>query len=571
MSLISSPQGRPVRASDSRHFDAIVVGSGMAGGWAAKELTEAGLEVLVLEKGRDVRHGDYPTEHKADHELPFRGRGDRKMVAREQAVQSRIPQFNEGTQHFFINDRKNPYTVEGDSTFTWIRGNQIGGRSLMWGRQTYRWTDLDFTANMKDGHGVDWPIRYADIAPWYDYVEEFIGVSGEPNVSDRIPHGALLPGFELNEPELMLRRSCQRHFPDRKVTISRVAVLTKPKGNRGACHLCGPCARGCSVGAYFSSQSATLPAAHATEKLTLKSDTIVSQLLYNHQTNLVTGVRVIDANTRAEAEYDARVVFLCASAFESVRLLLNSGTTGGLANSSGVLGRYLMDHHFAVGARGQMDGIASRYYNGYRPAGFVVPRFRNVDEQRPDYLRAFQLGGSASQTGWSRGFRQSGIGADFKDRMSEPGPWSIYLTGAGEMLPLGSNRMTIDPDVKDTWGLPVPRFHVRLGDNEAAMRKDIMACAGEMLEAAGFKNIVLYDSTQAPGAYIHEMGGARMGRDPKTSVLNRYNQSHDIPNLFVTDGACMTSSANQNPSLTYMALTARAAHYAVEGLRNRSL
>lgn len=553
-------------------FDAIVVGSGMTGGWAAKELCEAGLRVLMLEKGRSVAHGAYPTEHQPAHAMPFRGRGDRRLYEREYPVQSRLGQFNEGTQHFFINDRENPYTEADDSPFTWIRGNQVGGRSLMWTRQTYRLTELDFTANARDGHGVDWPIRYADIEPWYDHVEAFVGISGEANVSEQIPHGPLQPGFELNEPERVLRRACEQRFPDRKVTISRVAVLTEPLGNRGACHFCGPCARGCSVGAYFSTQSSTLPAANATGNLTLLSDSIVSRLIHDETDNRVSGVRVIDAVTREEREYRARVVFLCASAYESVRLLLNSGPPGtGLANTSGALGHYLMDHHFAMGARGRMHGLSSRYYNGYRPAGFVVPRFRNLTEQRPDYIRAFQMGGNASQVGWPRGFSQPGTGADFKARLAEPGPWSIYLAGAGEMLPRRRNRMTIDPEVTDEWGVPVPRFDVRLGENELAMRKDVVACAEEMLLAAGFENVETYDVIYPPGQYIHEMGGARMGRDPATSVLNGYNQSHDIPNLFVTDGACMTSSGHQNPSLTYMALTARAARYAVEGLANNTL
>ena len=556
----------------ARTYDAIVVGSGITGGWAAKQLCEAGLKVLMLEKGRAVQHGEYPTEHVAAYDMPFRGQGDRKMYAREHAVQSQISQFDEGTQHFFINDRLNPYTVAEGSRFTWIRGNQLGGRSLMWSRQTYRYTELDFTANERDGVGVDWPIRYADLAPWYDRVEDFVGISGEADVSPQLPHGKLLPPFALNEPELRLKAALGRKFPGRAMSVVRMAVLTQAKSNRAACHMCGPCARGCSVGAYFSTQSSTLPAAQATGNLSLRTDSIVRELLYSEKDNRIKGVRVIDAKDKSETEYFGKLVFLCASAYESVRLLLNSGEGGqGLCNSSGTLGRFLMDHHFAVGARGQMDDIQSQYFNGYRPGGFIIPRFRNLTEQRSDYIRGFQLGGSASQVGWARGMREPGLGAAFKTAMKQPGPWSLYLAGAGEMLPDKDNRMTIDPEVKDAWGVPVPRFAVRFGDNERRMRADIKASAGEMLEAAGFKKVTLYDADNAPGKYIHEMGGARMGRSPNSSVLNAHNQAHDIPNLFVTDGACMTSSGNQNPSLTYMALTARAADHAVKLLRDRKI
>lgn len=558
--------------SRSRTYDAIVIGSGITGGWAAKQLCEAGLKVLMLEKGRAVQHGEYPTEHVAPYDLPFRGRGDRKMFAREHAVQSQISQFDEGTQHFFINDRLNPYTVAEGTRFTWIRGNQLGGRSLMWTRQTYRFTARDFLANAQDGIGVDWPIRYEDLAPWYDYVEDFVGISGEPNVSPQLPHGKLQPPFALNEPELRLRAAIHKNFPGRAMSVARMAVLTQSKGNRAACHMCGPCARGCSAGAYFSTQSSTLPAAQATGNLSLLTDSIVHKLIYDESDNRIKGVRVIDARDKSETEYFGKLVFLCASAYESVRLLLNSGDDDqGLANSSGTLGRFLMDHHFAAGARGQVDGIASSYFNGYRPGGFIVPRFRNLTKQRSDYVRGFQLGGGASQTGWARGMRQPGIGADFKNAMKDPGPWSIYLAGAGETLPHKDNRMTLDPAVKDAWGIPVPRFDVRFRDNELKMRVDMKQSAGEMLEAAGFRNVTLYDGDNPPGKYIHEMGGARMGRNASSSVLNGYNQSHDIPNLFVTDGACMTSSSNQNPSLTYMALTARATDRAVKLLRDRQI
>jgi glucoside 3-dehydrogenase (cytochrome c) catalytic subunit len=557
---------------DTEKYDVIVVGSGITGGWAAKEFCEAGLSVLMLEKGRAVEHGDYPTEHLSAYDFRFRGKGDRQLFETDYAIQSQTGQFNEATSQFFINDRLNPYTTADGTEFTWIRGNQLGGRSLTWSRQCYRMTERDFTANADDGIGVDWPIRYADLAPWYDHVERFAGISGEANVSPQIPHGELMPPLPLNDPELRLRASNLKHFPGRPLSVARVAVLTRPKGHRAACHLCGPCARGCSVGAYFSTQSTTLPAARATGNLTLRTDSIVHQLIYDETSNRIRGVKVIDAFTREEKEFRAKIVFLCASAYESVRLLLNSGTgSEGLANSSGTLGRYLMDHHFGVGAKAQIDDVQSKNFSGSRPCGFVVPRFRNIDSQRSDYVRGFQMGGRASQIGWPRGFAQAGVGVEFKQDISQPGPWKIRLTGAGETLPNANNRMTLDPNVKDAWGIPVPRFDVRFGENESKMRIDIMNCAAEMLEAAKFKNITAYNDLQAPGKYIHEMGGARMGRDANTSVLNGYNQSHDIPNLFVTDGACMTSSGNQNPSLTYMALTARAAHFAIGLLRNKRI
>lgn len=556
-------------------FDAIVVGSGMTGGWAAKELAESGLKTLIIERGRHIEHGkDYITEHKPTYELPFRGRRNRRLAETEQFVQKQQGLVQEANAHFFANDKLNPFTHSDNKPFVWIRGHQLGGRSLMWARQCYRLSDLDFEANAKDGYGVDWPIRYDDIAPWYDYVEQIAGISGEANVSPRIPHGTLLPPMPLNEVELTVRQKLAPRYPDRPVTIARVAVLTRPLNGRAACHFCGPCSRGCSTGSYFSSLSATLPPAVASGNLSIVTDSIANKIIFDERTDRVTGVRVIDAKTHEETEYQGRLVFLCASAYESVRLLLNSRTprfSAGLANSSGVLGHYLMDHHAHGGARGKVTGIKSRYYNGYRPCGIHVPRFRNVEKQHPDFVRGYQLGGGAAPLGWPRGIYGRGIGAAMKEEMRDPGPWMMSLNIAGEMLPRHENRMTIDPEITDAWGIPVPRFDVAWSDNERKMAKDGREVSAEMLEAAGIRDVEIYENDFPPGWYIHEMGGACMGRDHRTSVLNAYNQTHDIANLFVTDGACMSSSAHQNPSLTYMALTARACHYAVDQLKRGNI
>jgi len=547
----------------------------MSGGWAAKELTEAGLKTLVIERGPHVTHGkDYITEHKPNYALRFRGKGDRRRVESEQFVQHAQGLVNEGNAHFFANDKLNPFTHDENKPFVWVRGHQLGGRSIMWGRQCYRMTDLEFEANAKDGFGVDWPIRYRDIAPWYDYVDKVVGISGEANVSPRIPHGPLQPAMPLNAVERGVRDKLAPLFPDRPVTVARVAMLTEALNGRAPCHYCGTCSRGCSTGSYFSSLSATLPMARATGNMTLLTDNLVSRVLFDENSDRVTGVRTIDVRSRQETEYRARVVFLCASAFESVRLLMNSKTprySNGLANSSGALGHYLMDHHAHGGAQGTVSGISSQYQNGYRPCPIHVPKFRNVTKQHPDFLRGYQLGGGASPLGWPRGIAGRGIGASLKEQLRDPGPWSMNMGTAGEMLPRFENRMTLDPKVTDAWGIPVPRFQVAWSENERKMSKDAREACAEMLEAAGVRDVTIQHKEWAPGWYIHEMGGACMGRDPKTSVLNGFNQTHDIANLFVTDGACMTSSGHQNPSITYMALTARACRYAVDELKKGNI
>lgn len=557
-----------------RHFDAIVVGAGMTGGMAAKELTEAGLRVLVLEAGRDiVPERDY-VEHVPPYEVPFRGRRDERALARDQPIQRDCYACDEWAAKFFVNDRDNPYTTPADRPFKWIRGRQVGGRSIMWARQTYRWSDLDFEANAKEGIGVDWPIRYRDIAPWYDRVERFAGISGQAEGLSQLPDGQFLPPMELNCVERHARERLATAFGgQRLLTIGRCAVLTEPHQGRGACHYCGPCHRGCITRSYFSAVNATLPAARATGRMTLRPNSVVAELRYDATRRRVAGVRVIDAVTRAEIEYTARLVFLCASTLESTRLLLLSRPAAfptGLANSSGQLGRNLMDHTMGQGARGVVPGFDGRTYRGTRPNGIYIPRWANVRDRHPDFLRGFAYQGEAYRQGWER--LGAGFGADFKRALiSEQGPWVLNLEGFGECLPDPNNFVELDPVVKDAWGVPALRISCRYGDNEHKQMAAMVPAAVEMLEAVGARDIVEVRDRVDPGLVIHEMGTARMGRDPKTSVLNQWNQAHDVPNLFVTDGACMASSANQNPSITYLALTARAAWFAVESMKRNEL
>lgn len=575
---------RPMTADKNVHvppqqkeYDAIVVGSGITGGWAAKELTEKGLDTLVLERGRHVEHGaDYVTEHVGPWEQEFRGGGSDQVWEEDYEVQSQW--INENVKHFFVKDSEHPYTTTEDSSFAWIRGYQLGGRSITWGRHSYRWSELDFEANARDGIAVDWPIRYKDIAPWYDYVEQFAGISGQEEGLPQLPDGEFLPPMDLNCVEQAVReRWADVYSEPRVLTIGRNAVLTEAHNGRAACHYCGPCWRGCSTGSYFSSLSATLPAARETGNLTVKTDSIVHRVEYDPDTNRATGVRVIDRQTKEERAYSGKIVFLCASAMNSVKILLNSTTPhfpDGLANSSGVLGHYLMDHHYNAGAAATFEGFEDRYYYGRRPNTIYVPRFRNLGSpstRQSDFIRGYGYQGGAYRPDWHRGADMTGIGADFKEKLRTPAPWRMGITAFGEILPREDNYCELHPERTDQWGIPILRFNASIGDNEKAMRKDMAEQAAEMLEAAGGKNVEPYDSGYQFGEAIHEMGGARMGRDPDTSVLNRWNQAHDVPNLFVTDGACMTSSANQNPSLTYMALTARACDYAVEQLRRDNL
>ena len=565
-------------------FDAIVVGSGISGGWAAKELCEKGLRTLVLERGRNVEHQkDYVTEHKRDYEFPMRQRRitPESPLAKDYQIQARTGQFVEAAVHFFQKDSEHPYLE--DKPFTWIQGNQVGGRSLIWGRQTYRWSDLDFEANLKDGYGVDWPIRYRDIEPWYSYVERHAGITGEKLGLAHLPDGEFQKPMELNAGEKFLKAGIERAFPGRHLTIGRCAVLTESIGDRQPCHYCGPCYRGCSTGSYFSSQSSTLPAARKTGRLTLRPNSLARSVIYDETRDRATGVRFVDTTTGETHDVFAQVIFLCASTLGTTRVLLNSKSPrfpDGLGNSSGVVGHYLMDHHFMTGARGEIPGLLDRYYEGNRPNGFYIPRFRNLAGPRSDRLkfsRGYGYQGGAGRGGWGRGIGEAGIGVELKKKLHEPGPWGVGMLAFGEAVPVKENRVWLDPQQTDKWGIPLLRISCEWTSNEIAMRRDMKEQAGEMLEAAGVRNVDSWDAYQPgqlgaePGLGIHEMGTARMGRDPKTSALNANNQLHDAPNVYVTDGACMTSSACQNPSITYMALTARAADHAVRELQRRNL
>ncbi len=556
-------------------YDAIVIGSGITGGWAAKELTEKGLRTLVLEAGRPiVPEKDY-VEHIPRWDMSFRGMRDRKKLLRDQPIQSLCYACEETNSQFFVKDTEHPYTTDPGKPFRWIRGRQVGGRSIMWGRQCYRWSDLDFEANLRDGTAVDWPIRYADLAPWYDYVEDFIGISGEALGLPQLPDSKFLPPMQLNCAESAVKESVARNFgPDRILTIGRVAVLTQTHRGRAACHYCGPCERGCITRSYFSSVNATLPEAEKTGRLTLRPFSTVHSLIFDVNSRRISGVRVIDSQSHATLEFHAPIFFLCASTLESARILLNSATPefpSGLANSSGELGHNLMDHIKGGGARGVIPGNEGRYSFGNRPNIAYMPRFRNVKNVHPGFLRGYGLQGYAGTDGWERGILNVGFGADFKRSISRPGPWEFIFEGYGECLPNRGNFVELDKNTVDAWGIPSLKIHCAYGENEFALRKDMAIAGAEMLSAAGARSIEPFTDDDPPGFSIHEMGTARMGRDPKTSVLNGWNQSHDIKNLFITDGSCMTSSSCVNPSLTYMALTARACDYAVNQMKRGEL
>jgi len=573
-----------MRLLQREEFDAVVVGSGISGGWAAKELCEKGLKTLVLERGRDVEHQkDYTTEHKPAWEFPLRERRilPENPQAKDYQVQARTDPFREAGVHFFVKDSEHPYVEE--KPFTWIQGDQVGGRSLIWGRQCYRWSDLDFEANLRDGHGVDWPIRYKDIAPWYSYVERHVGVSGERLGLPQLPDGEFQPPMEMNAGEKFVKTGIERAFPGRNFTIGRTAVLTRPIGDRLPCHYCGPCFRGCSTGSYFSSQSSTLPAARKTGNLTIRPHSLAHSVIFDEARNRAAGVRYVDTETGEMHDVYARVVFLCASTLGSTRVLLNSRSTrfpDGLGNSSGAVGHYLMDHHFRIGAEGEVPGLLDRYYQGNRPNGIYVPRFRNLKGPGSDnlkFVRGYGYQGGAGRGNWSRGAQEAGIGVALKRRLHDAGAWRFGMTGFAECLPRKENQATLDPGRTDKWGIPLLRISCSWGPNELAMREDIRAQAAEMLEKAGCQNVRSWDENKEggygaePGLGIHEMGTARMGRDPKTSALNEWNQLWDARNVFVTDGACMTSSACQNPSITYMALTARAVDHAVGEMKRQNL
>ncbi|MFT4255896.1 MAG: GMC family oxidoreductase [Pseudoxanthomonas sp.] len=557
------------------HYDAIVVGSGITGGWAAKELTEKGLKVLMLERGRNIEHvKDYVNAMKESWDFPHRNRPTQAMKADFPVLKRDYP-LAENTLGMWANEQDCPYTET--RRFDWFRGYHVGGRSLLWGRQSYRLSDIDFEANAREGIAIDWPIRYADIAPWYDHVEKFAGIAGTVEGLDVLPDGQFLPPIPLNIVEKDVAARIEKAFGGKRHLIhSRTANITEPKPEQGRvnCQFRNKCVLGCPYGAYFSTQSATLPAAMATGNLTLRPFSIVKEVLYDKDRQRASGVEIIDAENGQTYRYTAKVIFLNASAFNSTWLLMNSATDvweGGLGSSSGELGHNVMDHHFKVGAAGRVEGYLDKYYFGRRPCGFYIPRFRNVGGDRRDYVRGFGYQGAASRGSWSREIAELNIGADLKQALSLPGDWSIGMTGFGEMLPYHDNTIGLDPQRKDKWGLPVLAMDVTLRQNELSMRKDMGADAVEMLEAAGIKDAHAYESDYAPGMGIHEMGTARMGRDRRTSVLNMHNQVWDAPNVYVTDGACMTSAGCVNPSLTYMALTARAADHAVRELKAGNL
>ncbi len=554
--------------SESNHtYDAIVVGSGISGGWAAKELCEKGLKTLVLERGPMVRHLQYPHANKDPWDYPNAGRLSEKELE-DYPVQRRSRGVSQ-SDGFFVKDTDFPYQEV--KRFDWIRGHQVGGRSLTWGRHCYRWSAMDFEANLKEGIAVDWPIRYKDIDPWYSYVEKFAGISGEKLGLPQLPDGEFLPAMELNCVEQHVREQIGEKY-GRHLISGRVANLSVAHNGRGPCQYRNRCSKGCPYGAYFSSNAVTLPAAEATGNLEIRHNSIVHSIIYDEKAGKATGVRIVDSETLETTEYFAKIVFLNAGALSSTAILLNSKSErfpNGLGNDSDQLGRNLMDHHFRVGARARFDQFNDKYYKGRRPSGIYIPRFRNIDDasRRDDYLRGFGYQGGGGRTGWGRAADQQGLGGDFKDAMLQPGPWYMTLVGFGECLPYEDNRVWLDETKKDPYGIPQLVIDCEFKENELTMRKDMKATAAEMLEAADGLEVTEFDDMGAPGLGIHEMGTARMGRDPKTSVLNGWNQVHAVPNVFVTDGACMTSSACQNPSLTYMALTARAANYAVEQMK----
>lgn len=565
----------------SKIYDAIVIGSGITGGWAAKELTEQGLSTLMVERGREVKHRlDYLTEGVPSWDLPHHGVAVEKNLLNEQYfIQKHCGVFSESTKHFFVNDKDAPYETAKNKPFIWLRGNQVGGKSLLWGRHSYRLSDLDFSANVNDGHGNDWPIRYKDIKNWYSYVEQFAGISGTKENLKHLPDGVFQPGFELNCVEKIVKQRIESKFSDRKLIIGRVANLTKPTKEQIAlgrlpCQSRRDCHKGCSYGAYFSTQSATLPAAMKTNLLTVAADSIVHSIIYDDKKNRAIGINVIDSNTLETREFYAKVIFVCASTLGTTQILLNSKSSAfpsGIGNSSGVLGHYLMDHISKSGAKGVFPGMEDKYYYGRRPTGIYLPRFRNVEKQHDSFLRGYAFQGRAERETWYNFIKKPGIGKSYKQSIRNAGHWTFTLGGYGEMLPNFDNSVSLHESKKDKWGMPILNIDCQYGENEIKMSEDMAESAAEMLEAAGLIDVKKINRHNPPGKVVHEMGTARMGNDPKNSYLNGFNQSHDVPNLFVTDGASMCSTACQNPSLTYMALTARACNYAVESLKRGAI
>lgn len=556
------------QANPKNTYDIIIVGSGITGGWAAKELCEKGLKVLMLERGYNVTHPLYPTANLAPWEFTHRNNlslADKK----DHAIQSRHFSYREDNKHFYINDTQNPY--EEINRFDWVRGDIVGGRSLLWGRACYRWSDYEFESNLKDGHGVDWPIRYKDLAPWYDYVEGFVGVSGNRDGIASLPDGNFQPPFEMNCVEKDFKSKLESHYKDRKLIIGRTANLTQPVSGRTQCQARNLCHRGCPFGAYFSTNASTLPAAIATGNLTVRPHSLVSHVIYDEQKNRASGIAIIDTETKKPEEYFAKMIFLNASTVATAAILLRSTSNrfpNGLGNGSDQVGRNLMDHHKGISITAKVPGFEENYYYGRRPNPVYIPRFKNLGEQKESFLRGYHFAGNAMR---ARGESSHAIGTELKNAMTEAGSWNMHLYAYGECLPYADNRITLDKDKRDPWGMPMLKIDCTFRDNEKAMHADMVKTGVEMLEAAGYQNIKVDAEISAPGNANHEMGTVRMGKDPKTSVLNAFNQMHEVPNVFVTDGSCMASSSCLNPSITYMALTARACDYAVKELKKGNI
>lgn len=553
-------------------YDAIVVGSGISGGWAAMELCKKGLKTLLLDRGRDVKHIiDYPTANLNPWDFKF---GFNNTIKDHELDPVQSMAYSPATKHFYVSDSEHPYLQE--KPFNWFRGYHVGGRSLVWGRQCYRLSDLDFQANAKEGVAVDWPIRYKDIAPWYSYVESHIGVSGQAEGLAQLPDGEFMTAMELNSIEHHLKQSIKQSEESRILTIARVANLTRGWDSRGPCQYRNLCSRGCPYGGYFSSNSSTIPAALATGNLTLRPHSIVTELLYDENTSRARGVRVIDALSNEVLDFYSKIVFVNASTIATAGLLLNSKSSrfpNGFGNDSGQVGHNLMDHHSSAGASGTHDGFQDVYYKGRRPCGFIIPRYRNLkSSENLDFSRGYNLMGDGEREEWNDKMQNlQGFGAEFKAKLTVPGPWSIWMAGWGECLPYYENKITLEENQKDKWGQPLIKIDFSFGSNEQNMMDDIKRTSAEMLERAGFRDVNEFNYKTPGGTTVHEMGTARMGHDPKTSVLNKYNQVHAAKNVLITDGSCMTSSGCQNPSLTYMALTARACHFAVEELKKGNL
>jgi choline dehydrogenase-like flavoprotein len=558
----------------TQRFDAIVIGSGISGGWAAKELTEKGLRVLMLDRGRMVEHSvDYTYEGKGPWEIPYNGTLPPSLVERDYFIQKHGGGDQADSNHYYNNDRLNPYAFDEGQPFRWIRPAVVGGKSLIWGRACFRWGPQDFEANKRDGHGNDWPIRYDDLAPWYSYVERYAGVAGSKEGLAHLPDSEFQPPHPLSAAEHWLQERLAATMPGRHLIPLRTSNMTedKPEQGRTRCQHRLQCWRGCSFGAYFSTQAVTLPAARATGRLTLLPDQVVTSIDYDPVARRVTGVRAVDANTMAATRYEARIVFLCASAMASLQILLNSrlpGSDRSFADESGILGRYVMDHTFQAGAYAEVPVPGDVIPYGRNPAGSYIPRFRNLGaDEGLGFVRGYAFQGGADR----RMSAPKGFGADMKAGLRTYGPWIWGATMFGECLPYADNRVTLHPTKIDRYGVPLAVFDVTFRENEKRMIADAIEQISVMLKAAGAINPATYDNEHVPGHAIHEMGGARMGRDPNDSVLNGWSQAHAAANLFVTDGAQMASSSCVNPSLTYMALTARAADRAVTLLKEGQL